>query len=316
MTDISFDIVTGTSLLEASRNFFTGNMNGLLVTVEYLQSRNQLEMRFGATGLSEDDMTQICQALRGFIDGRRTFLQIDDHSICVILHADRNWQDRFHKILEILDSINLDLSIRSGCFLCGNTDDDVQPHEIESLKAFLCQKCANSAKEELCKTLHQKSHDAKYTRYAKSDVSEPENFSLGMIGLLLGSVVGFILLFVLVIIPFGYFFAGAALAFCVMLAYTKGAGVLSIKGLIVCMVCISIILYIGVTVTSMPTIASELKTIDPDFIIENGKLFWTFPKYIFDPAFSESIVFNYIFAIVGSLVSLAYHIVQYMRKNA
>ncbi len=315
MNDFAYEIVTGTPLVEVGTDFFTGNMNGLLVTVEHIPVRGLVEIRFGATRLSDDEMSQVCQAFREYIDSKKSYLQIDEYSICILLYTEQNWKLRFHRILEIIDSIGFNMNIDSGCYLCGETGDDIRSYEIESLRAFLCPSCAKRTTDDLCESLQEKTANNRFTVYAASDISEPELYIPGTIAAIVGAMAGLVLLFLLAQVPFGCLLAGVGMPLFIFIAYRKYAQTVKVRGLLISVGILFVFLYIGLSIVSTPQIVSDINFVSGEKTVTVGSIFLTYIAHANDPGVNRSVISNILMANLGALGTTLWFIVSNIRKN-
>ncbi|MBN1775687.1 MAG: hypothetical protein JW817_04395 [Clostridiales bacterium] len=315
MNDFAYEMITTTSLVETSPDFYTGNMNGLLVTVEYISNRGIVEIRFGATDLSEDEMSLVCQAFRDYIDSRRSHLQIDEYSICILLHTEQNWQFRFRRILEIIDSIGFKMDIHSGCYLCGETGDDIRPYEIESLKAFLCPSCAKRTADDLCENLQEKTENSRFTAYATTGISDHEMYFPGTIAALIGALVGMVLFFLLSLIPFGHLLAGVALTFLIFFAYRKYAEIMKVRGLLISLGLLFFFLFFALAITLTPQIVSSVNAVQGAGTLTSGSVFFSFIGYLNHPDAGRSVMTDFVLACFGAAATVTGFIISTARKN-
>ncbi|MDD4096068.1 MAG: hypothetical protein PHP22_07495 [Oscillospiraceae bacterium] len=316
MDDITYEIVTGTPLSETGPNFFTGNINGLLVTVEHISVRGLIEIRIGASGLSDDEMTQVCQYFRDYIDSRKSHLQIDDYSICILLQTEQNWHFRFTRILEIIETIGFDMNISSGCYLCGETGDDIRPYEIESLRAFLCPSCAKKTADDLCANLQEKTANNRFTQYATTDISETELYLPGAIAAIVGALSGMVIWFLLSLLPFGYLPAGIGLAFCIFYAYRKFALTMKVRGLFICLGILFVAMFFGFAITLTPQIVSSINAASGEETIGIGRVFFAYLGYVRHPDVDGFVFTNLILGIVGAGVTVIAFVFSAARSNA
>lgn len=315
MNDITYEIVTGTPLVETGTDFYTGNINGLLVTVEHIPVRGLIEIRFGATGLSDDEMSQTCQYFRDYIDSRKSHLQIDDNSICILLHTEQNWHFRFTRILEIIETLGFDMNINSGCYLCGETGDDIRPYEIESLRAFLCPSCAKRTADDLCANLQEKTANNRFTAYASTDISETEQYFPGAIAALVGALAGMVLWFLLTLLPFGYLPAGISMAFCIFFAYRKFAQTMKVRGLFICLGILIVALFFGFAITLTPQIVSSINSVSGEGTVSIGKVFFAYLGYVRHPDVDGFVFVNLILGCVGAAVTVLAFVFSAARRN-
>jgi len=315
MNDFAYEIVTGTPLTEIGTDFFTGNMNGLLVTVEHIPTRGLIEIRFGATRLSDDEMSRVCQAFREYIDSKKSYLQIDEYSICILLYTDVNWKLRFHRILEIIDTLGFKMNIDSGCYLCGETGDDIRPYEIESLRAFLCPSCAKRTTDDLCETLQEKTANTRFTRFASSDISEPELYIPGSLAALVGAMAGLVLLFLLAQISFGCLFAGIGMALLIFIPYRKFAQTVKVRGLLISIGMLFLFLFIGLAIISTPQIVRGINTFAGENAVTNGSVFFSYLYYARDPGVSKEVYSNILYANIGAIGTTLWFFISNVRKN-
>ncbi len=315
MDDITYEIVTGTPLVETGTNFFTGNINGLLVTVEHIPVRGLIEIRFGADGLSDDEMTQMCQYFRDYIDSRKSHLQIDEHSICVLLYTEQNWHFRFTRILEIIDTIGFDMNINSGCYLCGETGDDIRPYEIESLRAFLCPSCAQKTSNDLCANLQEKTANNRFTQYATSDISETELYLPGALAALVGALAGMVLFFLFALIPFGHIVSGISLSFCIFFAYRKFAQTMKVRGLFICLGILLVSLFFGFAITLTPQIVFSINATGGEGTISVGKVFFAYLGYVRHPDVDGFVFTSLILGCVGAAATVIGFVISAARRN-
>lgn len=315
MNDITFEIVTNTPLVETCDHFFAGVMNGLLVTVEHIPSRSLLEIRFGATRLTDDDLTDICQAFKEYIDSRKSHLQIDENSICILLQIEANWRFRFSRILETIERIGMDMNIESGCYLCGETQDDIRPYEIESLRAYLCPACAKRTTDDLCESLKEKTEDNRFTRYASSDISEKELFLPGSIAALVGALVGMMILFLLGMVPFGLFPAGIILSFLIFFAYRKFAGIIKVRGLLICLGMLAVFLFFGLSIVSTPQIVSSINRALGPGSVSVGSVLLGYIGYLNHPNVPSQVSTDFALACVSAGITAIIFVFASTRKN-
>ncbi len=315
MDDITYEIVTGTPLTETGTDFFTGNINGLLVTVEHIPARGLIEIRFGADGLSDDEMGRMCQYFKDYIDSRKSHLQIDEHSICILLYTEQNWHYRFTRILEIIERIGIDMDINSGCYLCGETGDDIRPYEIESLRAYLCPSCAKKTSDDLCANLKEKTVNNRFTQYAKTDIGETELYLAGTIAAVVSAMAGMILFFIFALIPFGHLFSGAALSFFIFFAYRKFAQTIQLRGLLICSGILLIALFLGFAITLTPVIVSSVNTAIGEGTLSVGRVFFTYPGYLKHPNADASVFTSFVLGCVGAAAVAIGYVFSSARRN-
>lgn len=315
MDDITYEIVTGTPLVETGPDFFTGNINGLLITVEHVPVRSLIEIRFGATGLSDDEMSQVCQYFKDYIDSRKSHLQIDDYSICILLQTEQNWHFRFTRILEIIEQIGFDMTINSGCYLCGETGDDIRPYEIESLRAFLCPSCAKRTADDLCANLQEKTANNRFTQYATTEIHETEQYLPGAIAALVGGLAGMVIFFLFALIPFGFLVAGIGLTFCIFYAYRRFAQTMMVRGLLICLGILLVALFFGFAITLTPQIVSSINAAGGEGTISTGKVFFAYLGYVRHPDVEGFVWVNLILGCIGAAATVIGFIVSAARKN-
>ncbi|MDD4097115.1 MAG: hypothetical protein GX099_06960 [Clostridiaceae bacterium] len=317
MNDFAYEIITDTSLVETGTNFFTGNMNGLLVTLEFIPSRAIIEIRFGASHLSDDDMSRVCQSFREYIDSRKSLLQIDENSICIILHVEQNWKFRLNRILEIIDSIGFNMNIDSGCYLCGETGDDIRPYEIESLRAYLCPSCFKRTTDDLCGSLQERTNNQKFSPYAKADISEPELYLPGSIAALAGGLIGVLLLFMMAMTDLALFYllAGVAMSLCVFLPYRKFARTVKVRGLLISVGILGVLLYFALAIITAPQIVAHINAVSGPNSTSVGSVFLAYPYHagVFD--YTRSILMNIFMANFGATGGMIWFIISNIRKN-
>lgn len=91
MTDVTYEIVTGTDLDEIGVNFFAGVIRNRFVTAEYFEYRQLIELRIGTSQLSRAHRNSIRNMLFDSLHSRSNDVQFDDHSVCMFIPVELDW---------------------------------------------------------------------------------------------------------------------------------------------------------------------------------------------------------------------------------
>lgn len=234
MTDVTYEIVTGSELDEVAVNFFAGMIRNRFITAEYFENRGLIELRIGTANLSRANRNAIRNMLFDSLHSRSNDVQFDEHSVCLFIPVELDWLERMNRLITFIIDACEDLSIQSGCFLCGSTQDAIRPLEIGSVRAFLCKDCVEKLNRDLRMTLQEKQSNNRFSFASRGLADSGENILAGFFGAFVGMAIGILLWFFLAQIPAGYPLAGFFLSFLIFWGYKKLASKMSFLGLLIC----------------------------------------------------------------------------------
>ena len=234
MTDVTYEIVTGTELDEIAVDFFACAIRNRFITAEYFEYRGIIELRIGTSNLSRANRNAMRNMLFDSFHSRSNDIQFDEHYVCLFIPVELDWLERMNRLITFIIDAYEDLSIQSGCFLCGSTQDAIRPLEIGSVRAFLCKDCVEKLNLELRRALQDKQNKNRISSLSRGISEQRENILAGFFGAFVGMSIGILSWFFLTQYPVGYPLAGFFLSFLIFFGYNKSAGKISVLGLIIC----------------------------------------------------------------------------------
>jgi len=317
MTDVTYEIVTGTDLDEIGVNFFAGVIRNRFVTAEYFEYRQLIELRIGTSQLSRAHRNSIRNMLFDSLHSRSNDVQFDDHSVCMFIPVELDWLERMNRLITFLIDACDDLSIQSGCFLCGSTQYDIRPLEVGSVRAFLCKNCIEKLNRDLRLALQEKHNTNRFSFLSRGSFDSGENTLAGIFGAFIGMCIGILSWFFLTQHPVGYPLAGFVLSFLIFFGYKKLSTKMSILGLIICvtMLVISFLLsfFFSESVRLLVELNSNLTIDSPPYTFADiTKSFFT---YLSMPEYKDQIVNNFLLSSMLAFVTALLRYIMYCRED-
>lgn len=317
MTDVTYEIVTGTELDEIAVDFFAGVIRNHFITAEYFEYRGIIELRIGTSNLSRANRNAMRNMLFDSLHSRSNDVQFDEHSVCLFIPVELDWLERMNRLITFIIDACEDLSIQSGCFLCGSTQDNIRPLEIGSVRAFLCKDCVEKLNLELRRALQDKQNKNRISSLSRGISEQRENILAGFFGAFVGMSIGILSWFFLTQYPVGYPLAGFFLSFLIFFGYKKSAGKMSVLGLIICASILLFSFLFSFFFSESNRILMELNTslpIDakPYTYSDVSKSFFS---YLSMPQYKDMILQNFLLSSLLAFVAALLRFIMYFRED-
>lgn len=317
MTDVTYEIVTGTELDEIAVNFFAGVIRNRFFTAEYFEYRELIELRIGTSNLSRTNRNAIRNMLFDSLHSRSNDVQFDDHSICLFIPVELDWLERMNRLITFMIDACDDLSIQSGCYLCGSTQDGIRPLEVGNVRAFLCKDCIEKLNRDLRLALQDKQNKNRFSLLSRGSMDSSENILAGIFGAFIGMSIGILSWFFLTQHPVGYPLAGFLLSFLIFFGYKKLSCKMSVLGLIICssMLIVSLLFsfFFSESIRLLVEVNTALPFDAPPYTFSDiSKSFFSYLKM---PEYKDVIVQNFLLSSMLAFVAGLLRFILYCRED-
>ena len=177
---------------------------------------------------------------------------------------------------------------------------------------MVCPNCGNSIDDntKFCNYCGTKLREDPITPTNTSDVKEVknENVFLGILGALLGSIAGVVIIVLLSQVGFIASVAGLVMAICTLKLYEKFAGTLSKKGIIICIVIMVLMTVLAENIAFTLQVLREVKTYGGS--VKFFDVFFNLYKYMGEGVLNTSTYVTNLLMVLGFNVLGAFGLIK------